>query len=244
MKKTSWQKYIASFSVALIFCITSFQSFSQSGKYEITFSGSPYAKALNESELFYDPFGESSHQYKTTNYLDLTFNKIVLENNLIGICIGYHRSVLFGSSHNPFPSFGSNNWEWMYSEYDEYATGYRIGLKLRHRFNLDKKITPFIGASVQWSKNLNWTRRSDATYHHGVLAEYKTEEVITVYDQPGSQLYYDLRLGAEFALTDRFSLLVGAEVLTSATRLTPNQFTEDIIKRWEFGVPVGIIVKL
>lgn len=240
--KTNWfTNNIYSFKRCFILTIF-FLSFTTivAGQLNVNITGSGYGLALNKDDVYYDPYGEYSNYYETSSYISLGVGYLFDEKNLLSLESSFQQSSFNGSSYNPFPISGNpEEWEWSSSEFTAYNYNIRAGVRYTRFFLADKKVRPFLSASIQLQNGFKRIEKGESRYLLQSENIAKNEEFEDEYKLSLSTPYADLRIGASYYFNENFSVSIAFELSTEKISVWRYE-TNVPVRKFELALPVSI----
>lgn len=240
--KINWLKS-DKLSFQLIFILISFLfSFVSTVKSQlnINITGSGYGFALNKDDIYYDPFGEYSNYYETSNYMSIGIGYLYEDKSLISFESSFRQSILDGSTHNPFPMSGDpEEWELNSSEFKAYNYKISAGLRYTHFFMVEQKIRLFLSTSIQLQNGYKRIEKGEKRYLLQSQNIAKNEAFEEEYKLSISNLYGDFRLGASYYFNEHFSVSLAAELSTGMVSVWRYE-TNAPVRKFELAFPVSV----
>ena len=211
------------------------------GQFQLNLGGSAYGIALKKEAIGYNDLGESGTSYKNTKYLTLGVGYLFKDHLYVGFETGFNQSKFGGYQFNPFPSADADGWIYMGTSYTAHLNVWRAGLRFDYYILKDKRVSPFIGVSSHFTKEIDWTEEGEEKYRNWDGQYNRYEPFKRIVDKDISYVYWDYRLGANFKVTDYLTIALAVELSRTRISVYKNDFgNKKFPYKHEFAFPITI----
>ena len=203
---------------------------------------SAFGWAVNKSDLFHDPYDELGTYYRNSGFGDLGIGIVLKEKHYLGLEIGVGFNKYDERWNNPFFDTDDQGWFWQGSESSKKSFNHRLGLRYTRSFFSDKKLQPYASIALFRTTDYVWNAIGQRTFsrpssQEPFETEYRYESFESSFKDQMVNFYRDLRIGLDYHITDRISVMLGLEF--SISRINPRfgLTDEDALIKYELAAP-------
>ena len=197
---------------------------------------------MNKSDLFHNPHNELGTFYRNSGFGDLGIGIVLKEKHYLGLEIGVGFNKYDERWNNPFFDTDDQGWFWQGSESSKKSFNHRLGLRYTRSFFLDKKLQPYASVALFRTTDYVWKATGQRIFSRSSSqepfeTEYRHESFESSFKDQMVNFYRDVRLGLDYHITDRISVMLGLEFSISRINSRFGLTEEDALIKYELAAP-------